>query len=155
MLEKPTNVSEFFNFFLKVLSYLALILGPFFFSAGAWLYYSAEGLSGNAVEVEALVIAVEERRGDSGTVYRPTFEAEMSNGDHVQYTGNTWVAPKPHEPGDTVSAYYDEASGIIRSRAMLEQFQFIGRIFMAIGGIIAILGVGAWVRRRFFAKKLD
>ncbi|MGH1415624.1 MAG: hypothetical protein ACRBB0_19195 [Pelagimonas sp.] len=111
--------------------------------------HSATSFSKNAVEVEALVISVEERQGDNGTVFRPTFEAKTPSGNSVQYVGNTWVAPKPHEANETVSAYYDQASGVIRSDVLLNQFQFMGSMFMGIGGIFAVLGVSFFGRRRY------
>ena len=135
----PKSFSDFLVRSIKTLPYLAVTIGPLFFCIGLWMSYSAANFSANSIAVEALVVTVEERRGDNGMVYRTTFEA-AHNGSRIQYAGNTWVAPKPHEAGDIVTAYYDQASGIIRSDVILIQSRFMGGGFMRIGGVFALLG---------------
>lgn len=149
---KPTSFSDFLVRSIKTLPYLAVTIGPLFFCIGVWMSYSSANFSRNSVAVEALVVTVEERRGDNGIVYRPTFEA-APDGDSIQYVGNTWVAPKPHEAGDIVPAYYDQASGIIRSDVMLNQFLFMGSILMRIGGVFALLGVAFFGWRRYSRRQ--
>ncbi|WP_299552193.1 DUF3592 domain-containing protein [uncultured Tateyamaria sp.] len=149
MFSMPISFFDFFVRSIKTLPYLAVTIGPLFFCIGIWMSYSSANFSRNSVAVEALVTTVEERRGDNGTVYRPTFEAEASNGNSIRYIGNTWVAPKPHEAGDIVAAYYDQASGIIRSKIMLNQLRFMGSSFMRIGGVFVLLGTIFFGWRRY------
>ena len=135
----PTSYSDFRVRSIKTLPYLSVTIGPLFFCIGLWMSYSSDNFTSNSIAVEALVVTVEERRGDNGMVYRPTFEA-AHNGNSIQYVGNTWVAPKPHEAGDIVPAYYDQVSGVIRSEVMLNQFRFMGGTSMSVGGAFALLG---------------
>lgn len=116
------------------------------------MVYSSTTFLRTSIEVEALVIAVEERRGDNGIVFRPTFKAETPNGDSVIYSGNTWASPKPHEAGETVTAHYDQATGVLRSGLLLKNFQSMGSKFMCIGGIFAVLGIGFFGRRLYLRR---
>ena len=116
------------------------------------MLYSSTKFLQNSIEVEALVVAVEERRGDNGIVFRPTFKSKTPNGDSVLYAGNTWVAPKPHELGETVSARYDQATGVLRSDLLLRNYQSMGSRFMGIGGIFAVLGIGFFGRQLYLRQ---
>lgn len=152
MFSKPKSFSEFLARSIHTFPYLAVTIGPLFLCIGLWMVYSSTTFLRTSIEVEALVVAVEERRGDNGIVFRPTFKAETPNGDSFVYAGNTWVAPKPHEVGETVTAHYDQATGVLRSDPLLKNFQSMGRRFMCIGGIFAVLGIGLFGRRLYLRQ---
>ena len=149
---KPKSFSELLDRSLHTFPYLAVTIGPLFFCIGVGMVYSSTTFLRTSIEVEALVIAVEERRGDNGIVFRPTFKAETPNGDSVIYSGNTWASPKPHEAGETVTAHYDQATDVLRSGLLLKNFQSMGSKFMCIGGIFAVLGIGFFGRRLYLRR---
>lgn len=120
---------------------LAVVLGTFGFCVGFGLNYSSANFMKQAIEVEATVTEVEERRDDDGIFYRTTFEAITSNGENTTYVGNTWFSPKPHAVGEIVLAYLDPDTGVIRSGVTLGQTQSTGRFFMGLGGGFALFGL--------------
>lgn len=152
MFSKPKSFSEFLARSIHTFPYLAVTIGPLFFCIGVWMVYSSATFLRTSIDVEALVVAVEERRGDNGIVFRPTFKAETPNGDSVLYSGNTWVAHKPHEAGETVTAHYDQATGVLRSGLLLRNFQSMGGKFMCTGGIFAVLGIGFFGRQLYLRR---
>lgn len=152
MFSKPKRFSEFLARSIHTFPYLAVTIGPLFFCIGIWMLFSSTTFMRTSIEVEALVVAVEERRGDNGIVFRPTFKAETPNGESVLYAGNTWIAPKPHEVGETVTARYDQATGVLRSDLLLRNSQSIGSRFICIGGFFAALGIGFFGRQLYLHR---
>lgn len=153
MLSKPKSFSELLDRSIHTFPYLAVTIGLLFFCIGVAMVYSSTTFLRTSIAVEALVIAVEERQGDNGIVFRPTFKAETPTGNSVLYSGNTWVSPKPHEAGETVRAHYDQATGVIRSGLLLRNFQSMGSQFMFIGGIFAMLGM-VFFGRQLYLRQL-
>lgn len=146
---RPTSISDFFIKSLKTLPYVAVFNGIIFSLIGAYMVYSASSFSSRGTAANLTVITVESRRSDNGTVYRPLFEAVRSDGSTLQYSGNTWVSPKPHSEGDRVAGLVDWESGEIRSISMLESSKSFGTTFASIGLISFLLGsLYIWWKRR-------
>lgn len=153
MTSMPTNISSFIISSIRTIPYLAAIIGPLIFCSGLWISYATASFQRSTLEVDALVVTVEERQGKKGVLYRPHFEVEASDGTRIQYAGNIWVAPKPHEAGATVAARYDPSSGAIRSKTMLQSRQALGSVLLTTGGILTVLGAAFFGLRRQLRRK--
>lgn len=144
-----TRFSKFRAKSRRTLPFLALVIGPLFFSAGVWLEHSSRNFVSHSIETQVFVVSVEDRKTKDGRVFRPTFAVIDENGTRIEYVGTTWVSPKPHERGDSVDGRYNPLSHEIQSNQMLEQRQFIGRVFWIVGALAFMRGiVFFWWRRR-------
>jgi len=156
MFSKPTSFYDLCVKSFKSLPYVSLGLGLFFGAIGLNSIYSAYSFKQNSVPQQLVVIAVDSRQTKDGTVYRPRFQAVGKDGKSLQYSGHTWISPKPHEAGDIVDGRVNWASGEIRSVGMINFGTSIGKMSLKAGGIAFLLGLIYFTLkkiRRFFSKQ--
>lgn len=124
----------------KTIPVLLICNGLIFCVFGLYMFYSATTFASRATQAELTVTKVESKQDDSGPVYRPTFETVNDKGEKLQYAGNSWISPKPHEEGEVVPGLVDSTSGIIKSQAMHEWRVNSGKKFALWGAIAALVG---------------
>lgn len=152
MFSMPTSFSDFFVKSLKTVPYVAVFNGAIFSIIGVILIYSGSNFTTNSEKTQLHVLTVESRRGDNGIVYKPTFEALGSDGKSIQYSGNSWVSPKPHEEGDIVDGRVNWTTGEIRSTDMIISSASLGKTATLLGSIIFLLGTLYIWRKRINAS---
>ena len=102
-----------------------------------------------STEVTAEVVRVDEKPGQSFRLFRPVFVTILPSGSRVEYAGEGWFYPKPHEVGDRVLARYNfrtrtivsDGTRVLTIARGLELFLF-GLFISAIG-----FGLRKWGQR--------
>jgi hypothetical protein len=112
---------KFFWINFSFAGWLGLLLGGTFFIIHMTSIMSHVWFDFNSTEMNVEVIALEERPMEINTLFRPVFAVVDSDGTQVEYTGTTWVWPKPHNLGDIVIGRYNASTGVINSEAMLSR----------------------------------
>ena len=119
--------------------FILAIVGAAFLTIGLFFVMSQNAFTARSVEEQVTVTFVDRLEDDEGTLYRPTFEARAVDGEVIEYTGDTWIRPKPHNQGDVVEGRVDWATGEIRSASMMKTGSRLGIIFAILGGIILMV----------------
>jgi hypothetical protein len=139
----------FFGGLLNLCGWFAVLVGASSFILGLYDIYSTRRFSWTAIEVEATVTRVEERPFENNSVYRPTLSIVGDDGRTIEYVGDNWVSPKPHEPDEVLNAYYEPNSGIISSEAMFRQEASFSTFRAKFGAAYFLFGaVLLWLRKR-------
>lgn len=127
----------------KTLRTIALVLGLIgliFFLVGAGFLTSLSKFKGRSVVAELLVVHVDRKMDDDGDlVFKPRFQAIDDNGRSIEYQGNGWVSPKPHDKGDRVAGRVDWDAGDMRSDKMMWMSKLFGGIFGGLGSLLLVI----------------
>ncbi len=151
MLRLPKSFLEFFIRSLKAVPYLAVVFGPVFALIGLWESQSTKQFLSESKDVQAIVLRIDEQVGEKGRVYRPTFEV-TDEGQKVEYTGNLWTSPKPHNVGDIVRAKFQRSSGKIMSERMIQSSKNLSESLLNLGVFSFILGICYFARRWWLTR---
>ena len=125
----------------KVIPFIMVAVGAIFCTVGILFITSQRAFEARSDVAQLLVTAVERKDTEEGTLFRPTFEATSDGDETLDFTGGTWVSPKPHNKGDVVDGRVDWAQGEIRSDAMMTTSKRLGIIFVALGGILMVVSL--------------
>ncbi|MEM0950246.1 MAG: DUF3592 domain-containing protein [Pseudomonadota bacterium] len=117
----------------KTIPWIALVAGPILCAAGLTAIISVHRFAERAVEADVRVVRVEERARNDGTMYRPVFATIAPAGSEIEYAGNLWVAPSPHNAGEIVPGRVDAETGEIRSLSMLNGQARLGQGTLGLG----------------------
>lgn len=126
-----------------------LFFGLVFGAIGLWQMQANRDFLRTAYEIDVTVTAIDQRRNDDGITYRPRFAIEQG-GQQIEFAGDLWVSPSPHEVGDVVPGWYDPQSGELRSEKMMRASRIMGWVFSAagVGAILVGFVLRAYRRRR-------
>ena len=148
MFQFPSRFANFIIQSIKTIPHVAVIAGPILLTIGIghWVYTNI--FINNSIESKITVVAMDVKDGKRRPLYRPEFEVSDS-GKRMNFSGNHWVSPKPHEIGDVVDGRYDPSSGKIVSNIMLRREKYLSSLLTNMGAIFFVLGLGYfWWRRK-------
>lgn len=136
----------------KFIPWILVVIGAVFLLVGFYFVSSQRGFVAQSDATELLVTFVDTKQDDDGgNMYRPTFQTNGLDGTTIEYTGQMWMSPKPHDMGDIVPGRVNRETGEMRSEGMMRISRMLGYIFSALGGVllvVALIVAGVLKRRR-------
>lgn len=149
---KRNKFSVFLIKSFQAMLYLSVIGGPLFAGIGIWMGMSLAQFVDGSTEAQAVVIRMDEKKGENRRMFRPVFEV-TDQGQQVQYAGSLWNYPPLHGVGDVVDGRFDRSSGKIMSDAGIEASRSLNNGLKYGGLFYFVLGVGYFAWRRFSPKR--
>ena len=137
----PSTFTEFAAKSLKQLPYVAVLIGIVLCLIGMFLLYSSNEFTANSVEAKLKVVAVESRSAKGHALYKPIFETSGKDGGTIQFSGNVWHSPKPHEEGEIVDGRVNWTTGEMNSISLIESNAKMGNLFSVIGFFHLLFGI--------------
>ena len=134
---------------LRTIALVLGLIGLVFFFVGAGFLSSLSKFKGRSVEAELLVVHVDRKMDDDGDLmFKPRFQAISDTGRSIEYQGNGWVSPKPHDKGDRVAGRVDWDAGDMRSDKMMWMSKLFGSIFGALGAVLMVAAAFVFPRKK-------
>ena len=128
---------------LMSVSFFIILLGLIFFGIGGGLTYKQFAFEKQAIPVQGEVIGYTEGCDDDGCTYNSVVQFMTIDGKPITYTSTYASSPPAHDVGETVTIYYapnDPSDAAIKGEGIVFRI-----IFMVIGGIIMLVGLGIFI----------
>ena len=120
-----------------------ILFGLVFFGIGGGLTYKQYVYQQQAIPVEGEVIGHTEGCDDDGCTYHSVVRYVTQQGKTITYTSTYGSSPPAHDVGEIVTIYYtpdDPYDAAIKGEGIVFRI-----IFMAIGGIIMLVGFAFFI----------
>lgn len=119
-----------------------ILFGLIFFGVGAGLTYRQRDLQARGIQAQGQVVSLAESCDEDGCSYSPVVRFQTRGGQSVTFESSYSSSPPSYDIGERVTVYYlpdDPKTAIIEGEG-----QFLRIIFMIVGGVVVLFGLGAF-----------
>lgn len=118
---------------------ILIFSGLLFFTIGSGLTYKQRTAESQGIETQGVVVDMQENYNSDGSTYTPVVQFKTISGQSVEFVGSYSSSPPAYEIGQSVTVVYP-ADGL--EKAVIKgDGQILHIIFMAVGGIDALVGM--------------
>ena len=114
------------------------LFGILFFAIGSGMTIHQRTLEEQGMEAQGVVVDLQENYDSDGSTYSSVVQFITSNGQNFEFVSSYSSSPPAHDIGENVTVVYppgDPSNAIIKGEG-----QFLRIIFMALGGVSALVG---------------
>jgi hypothetical protein len=132
-------IKKLFKAFMTGPVYL-VIFGLIFYGIGAGLTYRQRTFERQGVQAQGEVISLAQHCDDDGCTYSPVVRFKTQSGQTISFESTYSSSPPSHNVGDVVRVIYSRDNP--EKAVIYGEGQVFRIIFMIVGGIVIIFGLG-------------
>jgi len=117
-----------------------LLFGLIFYGIGFGLGYKQYSLERQGLQVQGKVVSFVQKCNDDGCSYAPIVRFQTQDGRSVSYESYFSSSPPAYDVGESVQVFYSPENP--EKAAIKGEGQLFRIIFMLVGGVIIIFGLG-------------